>query len=106
MTRPSPRLPTRRTPSDSQVADSPCSLLSGGLTDEEVDVLRRMRAIHDTAREVRARLGGAQGEEAEALAVRLAALRSEWRRLAEAREAARHRRMVFLGHESPECEGG
>ena len=85
-------------------APSACARVVGGLSDEEVEVLARLRAVRAEAATVRAELDGVVGEGAEsagrraALTVRLGELRDAWRRLAAERDAARHRRMVLLGH--------
>lgn len=91
---PRPRLPGRA-PVD---RDTPsCTVVVGGLTDEEVAILARMRALHDEARRLRATSPSGQGAEA----ARLAALRDQWRSLAVERDAARARRMALLGHGEP-----
>jgi hypothetical protein len=85
-------------------APSACARVVGGLSDEEVEVLARLRAVRAEAAAVRAELDGVVGEGAEsagpraALTARLGELRDAWRRLAAERDAARHRRMVLLGH--------
>lgn len=79
---------------------SSCRRVAGGLTDEEVEILARLRALHDEAAALRARLAGAGVDQAE-IERGLAALRERRRVLAAERDAARHRRMVLLGHETP-----
>lgn len=79
---------------------SSCRRVAGGLTDEEVGILARMRALHDEAAALRASLAAAGADAAE-VDCRLAELRERRRVLAAERDAARHRRMVLLGHETP-----
>lgn len=75
-----------------------CGSVVGGLTDEEVGILARMRALHEEAMALRAAAAAGEGDAAEAEA-RIAELRRQRAVLVEARDAARHRRMVLLGHE-------
>jgi hypothetical protein len=76
-----------------------CGRVAGGLTDEEVAILARLRTLHDEARALRASLLAAGADDAE-VERGLAALRERRRALAAERDAARHRRMVLLGHET------
>jgi len=88
--------------------EAACGGVIGGLTDEEVAVLARMRNLREEAEALRASLGGTEtggatsGEQRATLEAGLVGLREQWRRLALERDAARHRRMVLLGHEAPE----
>ncbi len=95
-------------PAHPSAAASACARVVGGLSDEEVAVLARLRAVRVEAAAVRAELDGVVGEGAEpagrraALTARLGELRDAWRLLTAERDAARHRRMVLLGHEEAE----
>jgi len=97
--------PKRALPAHPSGAPSACARVVGGVSDEEVAVLARLRAVRDEAAAVRAELAGVVGEGAAsagrraALVARLGELRDAWRLLAVERDAARHRRMVLLGHE-------
>jgi hypothetical protein len=97
--------PKRALPAHPSGAPSSCARVVGGVTDEEVEVLARLRAVRAEAAAVRAELVGVVGEGAEpagrraALTARLGELREAWRLLTAERDAARHRRMVLLGHE-------
>ncbi len=100
--------PKSALPAHPSGAASACARVVGGLSDEEVAVLARLRAVRAEAAAVRAELDGVVGEDAEsagrraALTVRLGELRDAWRLLTAERDAARHRRMVLLGHEAAE----
>ena len=78
-----------------------CGKVVGGLTDEEVDILGRLRALHEEA--VAARAAVAAGtRDADEAGARIAELRGLRVDLAAAGDAAGHRRMVLLGHEEPD----
>lgn len=78
---------------------SSCQRVAGGLTDEEVAILARLRALHDEASALRARIADAGADVAD-VECRLGELRERRRVLVAERDAARHRRMVLLGHET------
>ncbi len=75
-----------------------CGSVVGGLTDEEVAILSRLRALHEEAVALRA-AAAAGACDAAAAESRIAELRRLREALVEERDAARHRRMVLLGHE-------
>lgn len=85
----------------SAASGSACGSVRGGLTDEEVDIARQIRALREEERELRRTAATASPAGREQAAARLAALRSAGRELTRLRDAARHRRMVLLGHEPP-----
>ncbi len=87
-------LPTRTT-------GPACTAVRGGLTDEEVAIAQRLRAVREAERAVRRALAEATGAARGELESRLAALRAQGRELTAAREAARQRRMVLLGYDTP-----
>lgn len=95
----------RALPSHPSGSPSSCARVVGGLSDEEVDVLARLRTLRAEAAVVRRDLDRLPGDHADggnlrdALTARLGELRESWRLLAAERDAARHRRMVLLGHE-------
>ncbi len=75
-----------------------CGSVVGGLTDEEVAILASLRALHEEAAALRAAAAAGERGAAEVEA-RIVELRRQRATLVEARDAARHRRMVLLGHE-------
>jgi len=73
----------------------------GGLTDEEVGVLFALRAVRERVRTLRTELLTAATVQRHEIGAEFDRLTVEGRRLTVERDAARHRRMVLLGHEEP-----
>jgi hypothetical protein len=71
-----------------------CSTISGGLSDEQLSIARRMRELKSEMR----RLRRDPADERE-LARREQEMRREWRHLERERDAAWRRKMHALGHE-------
>lgn len=82
-------------------AGSARTTVRGGLTDEEVGVLFALRAVRERVRALRAELAVAGSVRRHQIGAELDQLTTEGRRLTAERDAARHRRMVLLGHEQP-----
>lgn len=84
-----------------QASGSACQTVRGGLTDEEVGVLAELRAVRERVRSLRVELASAATVRRLEIGAELDRLTAEGRRLTGERDAARHRRMVLLGHEQP-----
>jgi hypothetical protein len=95
-------LPKKPLPTLATVArPSACQTVRGGLTDEEVAIAQRLRALRQEERALRQALATADALQRGELEAQLAELRARGRHLTRQREEARHRRMVLLGHEPP-----
>ncbi len=92
-----PTLPTLPTAAPAAA----CQSVRGGLTEEEVAIAQRLRALREEERALRRALAAADARHRGELEAQLAELRARGRRLTRERDEARHRRMVLLGHEPP-----
>jgi hypothetical protein len=84
-----------------QASATACQTVRGGLTDEEVEVLSALREVREQIRALRLELATAATMRRHEIGAVLDRLTAEGRRLTGERDAARHRRMVLLGHEEP-----
>ena len=92
---------SRRLPVSPEDAVTACQSVRAGLTDDEVELTARLRALSQRARALRRELVSSDGEETARLALELDELRSVRAEVAAARERAYRDKMRALGHLDP-----
>lgn len=84
-----------------------CSRSADPFTEEELEILRKLRALHEEGNEIKAKVKGlGDPKERTACETRLEEIRAEWKILKREGEEARKRRMIQLGHLDPDGETG
>jgi hypothetical protein len=84
-----------------------CSRSADPFTEDELEILRKLRALHEESKGIKAKLNELEDPvERTACESRLNAIRDEWKTLKLEGEEARKRRMILLGHLDPDGETG